>query len=155
CGWNGARCAVCVARMASLVQKKAPKQWMWMAMDATSRQVIAVYGGERSRRSAKRLWAKIPEAEGQHATFYTDQYVVYAWMLPAAQHRAISKLVRKTKHIERCNTTRRGPAVPRASPRRVVVFQEARQAYRCHRAVYWPLQPGEHCGLERALQGVH
>ena len=33
-------------------------------------------GGSQPR-SAKRLWAKIPEAYRQHATFYTDQYVVY------------------------------------------------------------------------------
>jgi hypothetical protein len=33
--------------------------------------------GDRSRRSAKRLWAKIPQAYRRQATFYTDQYVVY------------------------------------------------------------------------------
>jgi insertion element IS1 protein InsB len=62
--------------VASFVQKKANKSWIWIAMDATSRQVIAFHVGDRSRRSAKRLWAKIPEAHRQHATFYTDQYVV-------------------------------------------------------------------------------
>jgi insertion element IS1 protein InsB len=62
--------------MASFVQKKANKQWIWIAMDAQSRQVIAFYVGDRSRRSAKRLWAKIPEVYRQHATVYTDQYVV-------------------------------------------------------------------------------
>jgi IS1 transposase len=41
----------------------------------------------------------------QHATFYTDQYVVYAGVIPAAQHRAISKLARKTNHVERFNNT--------------------------------------------------
>jgi IS1 family transposase len=77
--------------MASFVQKKAHKQWIWIAMDAKSRQVIAFHVGDRSRRSAKRLWAKIPHAYRQHATFYTDQYVVYDGVIPAAQHRAISK----------------------------------------------------------------
>ena len=55
----------------------------------------------------KRLWAKIPEAYRQHATFYTDQYVVYAGVIPAAQRRAINKLARKTNHIERFNNTLR------------------------------------------------
>jgi hypothetical protein len=32
------------------------KQWLWIAMDATSRQVIAFHVGDRSRRSAQRLW---------------------------------------------------------------------------------------------------
>jgi insertion element IS1 protein InsB len=93
--------------MASFVKKKTNKQWIWIAMDAKSRQVIAFHVGDRSRKSAKRLWAKIPEAYRQHATFYTDQYVVYAGVIPAAQHRAISKLARKTNHIERFNNTLR------------------------------------------------
>jgi insertion element IS1 protein InsB len=93
--------------MASFVQKKANKQWIWIAMDAKSRQVIAFHVGNHSRQSAKRLWAKIPEAYRQHATFYTDQYVVYTGVIPAAQHRAISKLARKTNHIERFNNTLR------------------------------------------------
>ena len=63
--------------MSSFVQTKANKPWSWSATDATSRQVIAFHVGDRSRRSAKRLWTKIPIAYRQHATFYTDQDVVY------------------------------------------------------------------------------
>jgi insertion element IS1 protein InsB len=44
--------------------------------------------------------------------FYTDQYVGYEGVLPAAQHRAISKLARKTNHSERFNNTLR-QRVPR------------------------------------------
>ena len=93
--------------MSSFVQKKANKQWIWIAMDAKTRQVIAFYVGDRSRKSAKRLWAKISLAYRHHATFYTDQYVVYEGVIPAAQHRAISKLARQTNHIERFNNTLR------------------------------------------------
>jgi IS1 family transposase len=39
--------------MASFVQKKTHKQWIWIAMDAQTRQVIAFHVGDRSRRSAK------------------------------------------------------------------------------------------------------
>jgi insertion element IS1 protein InsB len=49
----------------------------------------------------------MPAASRQHATLYTDQYVVYAGVIPAVQHRAISKLARKTNHIERFNNTLR------------------------------------------------
>src|SRR5215475_5378783 len=90
------RLAVEVDEMSSFVQKKANKLWIWLAMDAKTRQVIAFHVGDRSRKSAKRLWAKIPYAYRQHATFYTDQYVVYEGVIPAAQHRAITKLARKT-----------------------------------------------------------
>jgi insertion element IS1 protein InsB len=33
--------------MSSFVQKKANKQWIWIAMGATSRQVIAFHGGSQ------------------------------------------------------------------------------------------------------------
>jgi IS1 family transposase len=46
-------------------------------MDAKTRQIIAFHVGDRSHKSAEHLWAKIPQAYRQHATFYTDQYVVY------------------------------------------------------------------------------
>ena len=49
------RLAVEADARASFVKKKANKQWIWIAMDATSRQVIAFDVGDRSRRRAKRL----------------------------------------------------------------------------------------------------
>jgi insertion element IS1 protein InsB len=51
--------------------------------------------------------AKSTKAYRQQATFYTDQYVVYEGVIPAAQHRAINKKARKTNHIERFNNTLR------------------------------------------------
>jgi len=93
--------------MASFVQKKANKQWIWLAMDAKSRQIIGFHVGDRSRKSARKLWANIPKAYRQQATFYTDQYVVYVGVIPSAQHQPIGKLSRKTNHIERFNNTLR------------------------------------------------
>src|SRR5918992_2557569 len=93
--------------MSSFVHQKGNKPWIWIAMDAKTRQVMAFHVGDRSRKSAKCLWAKIPQAYRQHATFYPDQYAVYAGVIPAAPHRAISKLARKTNHIERFHNTLR------------------------------------------------
>jgi insertion element IS1 protein InsB len=93
--------------MASFVKKKANQPWVWIAMEATTRQVMAFHVGDRRRTSVKRLWTKIPEAYRQHATFYTDRYVVYEGVISAVQHRAISKLARTTHHIERFNNTLR------------------------------------------------
>ncbi len=56
--------------MASFVQMKAHTQWIGIAMDATTRQVMAFHVGDRSRTSAKRLGAKMPEAYRQHAPFF-------------------------------------------------------------------------------------
>jgi insertion element IS1 protein InsB len=93
--------------MWSFVQKKANKQWVWIAMDATTRQIIAFHVGDRRGDSGKELWAKIPLLYREHATFHTDQYAVDKGVIPAAQHRAMTKHARKTHHIERFNNTLR------------------------------------------------
>lgn len=76
-------------------------------MDAKSRQVMAFHIGDRSRKSATWLWAKIPLADREEATFDTDQYVVYAGVMPVARHQAMSNFARKINHIERFNNTLR------------------------------------------------
>jgi insertion element IS1 protein InsB len=44
----------------SFVQKKTNPRWVWLAMDKQTRQILAFHIGDRSRDSAKQLWAKIP-----------------------------------------------------------------------------------------------
>ena len=74
-------------------------------MDATTRQIIAFHVGDRSRTSGKELWAHIPTVYREQATFHTDQYEVYKGVIPAEQHRAMTKKARKTNHIERFKNT--------------------------------------------------
>ena len=76
-------------------------------MDATTRQIMAFHVGDRSRASAKALWATLPEVYQDHAMFHTDQYEVYSGVIPAERHKAITKQARKTNHIERFNNTLR------------------------------------------------
>jgi len=91
----------------SFVGKQANRQWVWIAMDAATRQVIAFHVGDRSSQSATALWEKIPAVYQEQAIFYTDQYAVYTGVIPSARHRAISKLARRTNHVERFNCTLR------------------------------------------------
>ena len=93
--------------MWSFVQKKANKQWIWIAMDAITRQIIALHVGDRGHASGQELWANIPTVYREQATFHTDQYAVYKGVIPAEQHKAITKHARKTNHIERFNNTLR------------------------------------------------
>ncbi len=74
-------------------------------MDATTRQLLAFHGGDRRGQSAKAVWEQIPGVYQEQATFYTDQYEVDKGVVPSAQHRAISKLARKTNHGERFHCT--------------------------------------------------
>jgi IS1 family transposase len=90
--------------MASFVKKKTNKQWIWLAMDVKTRQIIAFHVGDRSRKSARQLWVKIPKTYRRYATFHTDQYVVYKGVIPAVQHQAITKKARKTNTLNGLTT---------------------------------------------------
>src|SRR5262245_35484203 len=91
----------------SFVGKKENRSWVWIAMDANTRQVIAFHVGDRSGQSAAALWEKLPARYQEHAVFYTDHYAAYVGVIPSAQHRAISRLARMTNHVERFNCTLR------------------------------------------------
>ena len=91
----------------SFVGNKEKRQWVWVAMAATTRQILAFHVGDRSGQNAKALWEKIPTVYQDQVKFYPDQYAVYPGIIPSAQRRAISKLARKTNHVERFNRTLR------------------------------------------------
>src|SRR5690242_9158841 len=91
----------------SFVGKKAHKQWLWLALDTRSRQVLAFHVGDRSRKSARQLWDKLPAVYRQHATFYTDAYPPYGGVIPETQHRTVTKAARDTNRVERFNGTLR------------------------------------------------
>jgi len=93
--------------MWSFVGKKANKQWIWMALDSETRQVIAFYVGDRSRRSARELWQRIPAAYREQAIFYTDAWEAYKGVIPADRHRICAKSTGHTNIIERFNCTLR------------------------------------------------
>jgi insertion element IS1 protein InsB len=76
-------------------------------MDATSRQVMAFHTEDRRRKRATRLWVKLPLVDREEATFDTEQSVVYAGVMPAARHQAMSTVARKTNPIGRVHNTLR------------------------------------------------
>jgi len=91
----------------SFVGNKDNKQWVWLAIDRETRQIIAFHVGDRSKISAKKLWEKVPEVYRSKAVFYTDEYDSYVGVIPESQHRAVTKGTGKTNHIERFNCTLR------------------------------------------------
>ena len=44
----------------SFVDNKGNKQWVWLAMDVNTREIIGCYIGDRSRESAITLWDSLP-----------------------------------------------------------------------------------------------
>lgn len=91
----------------SFVGRRANKQWVWLAFDSTSRQVIAFYVGDRSRKSARQLWRRIPRSYREQATFYSDDWEAYKGVIPEAQHQVCGKESGLTSGIERFNCTLR------------------------------------------------
>ena len=91
----------------SFVQKKANKQWLWLAIDANTSEAIAYYVGDRSKDSARAFWDKLPPVYQRDATFFTDGYASYQGVIPEDRHRVVTKASRLTNHVERLNCTLR------------------------------------------------
>jgi len=89
----------------SFVGKRTNRHWVWIAVDATTRQVIAFHVGARSQACAAQFWTNLPTGYREQAIFYTDHYAVYKGVIPPARHRAISKLDRKTNQVGCFNCT--------------------------------------------------
>jgi IS1 family transposase len=90
----------------SFVLKKANKRWIWIALCRLTRQVVAYVIGDRSERSCRKLWEKIPEAY-RSGHCYTDFWEAYQQVIPDEQHKAVGKDSGQTAHVERWNNTLR------------------------------------------------
>ncbi len=93
--------------MWSFVGCKQNQQWIWLAIDADTREIVGVFIGERSRQAAKQLWQSLPAVYRQCAVCYTDFWSAYEQVLPSKRHRAVGKETGKTSYIERFNNTLR------------------------------------------------
>jgi len=54
------------------VDNKSNKQWVWLALDADTREIVGVYIGARDEAAARQLWASLPPVYRQCAVAYTD-----------------------------------------------------------------------------------
>ena len=91
----------------SFVDNKKNKQWVWLAIDAETREIMGCYVGDRSRQSAQALWDSLPGIYRQCAKVYTDYWEAYQTVIPRKRHEAVGKESGKTNYIERLNNTLR------------------------------------------------
>ncbi|WP_397428306.1 IS1 family transposase [Picosynechococcus sp. PCC 73109] len=89
----------------SFVDHRGNKQWVWLALDVQTREIIGLHVGCRGRESAKALWASLPGVYRQCGVFYTDEWEAYRGVFPSKRHRVVSKQSGKTSYIERFNCT--------------------------------------------------
>jgi IS1 family transposase len=93
--------------MWSFVQKKGNKQWIWLALDVDSREIVGAYIGSRDRDGAQGLWDSLPPVYRQCAVTFTDFWRAYEEIFPSNRHKSVGKDSGKTSYIERFNLTAR------------------------------------------------
>lgn len=91
----------------SFVDHKGEKQWVWLALDAQTREIVGVHIGDRSAASARALWQSMPPVYRQCALIYSDFWSAYESVLPNKRHHAVGKETGLTSYIERFNCTLR------------------------------------------------
>lgn len=91
----------------SFVDDKGNEQWVWLALDVETREIVGCYIGDRSGDSAQALWRSLPPVYRQCAVCYSDFWVSYPVALPSKRHRAVDKGSGLTSYIERFNNTLR------------------------------------------------
>ena len=91
----------------SFVANKSNKQWVWLAFDRDSHEVVGVFIGARNESAARQLWESLPPVYRQCAVAYTDFWAAYALVFPSNRHHAVGKETGKTNHVERFNNTLR------------------------------------------------
>jgi insertion element IS1 protein InsB len=90
----------------SFILSKENKRWVWLAKSRDTAQIVAYAVGDRSEKTCRLLWQRIPKAYRQ-ALCYTDLWEAYTNVIPTKQHRAVGKNSGETAHIERWNNTLR------------------------------------------------
>ena len=91
----------------SFVGNKHNKQWVWLAINQGTGEVVGVFVGDRGQEGAQGLWDSLPAVYRQCAVCYTDFWKSYQVIFPAAQHHAVGKGTGLTNKIERFNCTLR------------------------------------------------
>ena len=87
--------------MWSFVGSKREVWWIWVALDAETRQVVAMVAGDRSESTARCLWEALPDGYAAEATVFSDFWAAYAAVIPESQHTPCGKGAGKTCHVER------------------------------------------------------
>jgi IS1 family transposase len=89
----------------SFVDNKCNQQWVWLALDAQTREIVGVHIGDRSAVSALALWNSLPPVYRQCAVIYTDHWSAYDSVLPSKRHYSVDKDSGCTSYLEPFNCT--------------------------------------------------
>lgn len=82
----------------SFVETKKCQVWIWLTLDATTRQVVAVHAGGRSEKDAQAFWAEVLEPYRSGRDVYTDKWDAYRGAIPDEVHIAVKKVRQDEPH---------------------------------------------------------
>ena len=99
------RLTVQMDQLWSFVDDKGNQQWVWVALDALTREIVSLHIGDPSGQSAQALWRSMPPLYRQCAVIYTDHWSAYPSVLPSKRHRTVDQDSGLTSYIERFNCT--------------------------------------------------
>lgn len=90
----------------SFVLKKSNKRWVWLALCRRTSQIIAHFIGDRSEKSCRELWKRIPDAYKKCCS-YSDFWEAYQSVFSSETHQCVGKESGETAHVERWINTLR------------------------------------------------
>ena len=88
------------------MSNKKNRQWVWLALDRQTREIVGCYIGSRGEEGAIGLWQSLPECYLEAQT-YTDLWDAYTAIFYANKLVQCEKGSGETNHIERFNNTLR------------------------------------------------
>ena len=90
----------------SFVRQKSNKRWVWIALCRRTRQIVAYFVGNRSQKSCRALWQRLPTAYKDGHTF-SDFWEAYQKVFNSGRHHSVGKESGQTAQVERWNNTLR------------------------------------------------
>ena len=90
----------------SFVGKRQQKRWLWVALCRRTRQIVAFVIGDRSAKTCRKLWQRIPTAY-RHCRTFSDLWHAYQQVIATGKHTSVGKESGETAHVERWNNTLR------------------------------------------------
>ena len=84
--------------MWSFVGNKSNKQWIWLALDVKTREIVGVHVGDRRIEGEIQLWRALPAVYRQCAVSYSDFWEAYQQVFPCKRHHAVGKETGKTNY---------------------------------------------------------
>jgi insertion element IS1 protein InsB len=86
----------------SFVLKKSQKRWIWLALCRRTRRIVAYVIGDRSEKTCRKLWERIP-TEYKACHTFSDFWEAYQ----NDTHQSVGKESGQTAHVERWINTLR------------------------------------------------